>query len=146
LVEGTDGYLYGGAGTVLYRITKGGSYSVLESFSSQTFYGFNASLIQHTSGSFYGTTPFGGQYDSGTLFSLDMGLGPFITFVQPTGRVGQAAQILGQGLTRTTSVTFNGVPATSFKVVTDTFMTAVVPSGATTGKQSPRQAARSPAT
>jgi hypothetical protein len=30
-------------------------------------------------------------------------------------------------------VTFNGVAATSFKVLTDTFMTAVVPSGATTG-------------
>ena len=45
-----------------------------------------------------------------------------------------ARQILGQGLTGTTSVTFNGVPETSFKVVTDTYMTAVVPSGATTGK------------
>jgi hypothetical protein len=63
-----------------------------------------------------------------------MGLGPFITFVQPTGRVGRSAQILGQGLTGTTSVTFNGVAATSFKVASDTFMTAVVPSGATTGK------------
>ncbi len=41
--------------------------------------------------------------------------------------------ILGQGLTGTTSVTFNGVAATSFKVGSDTFMTAVVPSGATTG-------------
>src|SRR5260370_40711144 len=41
--------------------------------------------------------------------------------------------ILGQGLTGTTSVTFNGVAATSFNVGADTFMTAVVPSGATTG-------------
>ena len=40
---------------------------------------------------------------------------------------------IGQGLTGTTSVTFNGVPATSFDIVSDTFMTAVVPSGATTG-------------
>jgi hypothetical protein len=43
-------------------------------------------------------------------------------------------QILGQGLTGTNAVTFNGVPATSFTVVSDTFMTAVVPSGATTGR------------
>ena len=42
--------------------------------------------------------------------------------------------ILGQGLTGTTSVTFNGVPATSFKVFADTYLTAVVPTGATTGK------------
>jgi hypothetical protein len=62
-----------------------------------------------------------------------MGLGPFITFVQPTAKVGKAAEILGQGFTGTTSVTFNGVPATSFAVKSDTYMTAVVPTGATTG-------------
>jgi uncharacterized Zn-binding protein involved in type VI secretion len=67
------------------------------------------------------------------VYSLDMSLGPFIGFVRPTGKVGQTAQILGQGLTGTTSVTFNGVPAASFSVVSDTYMTAVVPSGATTG-------------
>jgi hypothetical protein len=63
-----------------------------------------------------------------------MGLGPFITFVRPSGGVGQTAQILSQGLTGTTSVTFNGVAATSFKVFSDTYMTAIVPSGVTTGK------------
>ena len=62
-----------------------------------------------------------------------MGLGPFITFVRSTGKVGRAAQILGQGLAGTTGVTFNGIAATSFKVLRDTYMTAVVPSGATTG-------------
>ena len=31
------------------------------------------------------------------------------------------------------AVTFNGVPATSFTVVKDTYLTAVVPSGATSG-------------
>jgi hypothetical protein len=41
-------------------------------------------------------------------------------------------QILGQGFTGTTSVT-NGVAATKFSVVSDTYMTAVVPAGATTG-------------
>src|SRR5260370_37037981 len=40
--------------------------------------------------------------------------------------------ILGQGLTGTTSVTFNGVAATSFKVGSAPFMTPVVPIGATT--------------
>ena len=62
-----------------------------------------------------------------------MGLSPFITFVLSSGKVGQPVQILGQGLTGTTGVTFNGIPATSFTVLRDTFMTAVVPDGATTG-------------
>ena len=47
--------------------------------------------------------------------------------------VGQQAQILGQGFTGTTSVTFNGLPAMSFEVVSDTYLTATVPAGATTG-------------
>jgi hypothetical protein len=82
---------------------------------------------------FYGTT--GNEGGAlGLIYSLNMDLGPFVTFVQSVGRVGQPAQILGQGFTGTTSVTFNGIVATSFKVVTDTYMTAVVPSGATTGK------------
>ncbi len=63
-----------------------------------------------------------------------MGLGPFITFVRAQGKIGATAQILGQGFAGATSVTFNGVPAARFAVVKDTFMTAVVPSGATTGR------------
>jgi hypothetical protein len=62
-----------------------------------------------------------------------MHLGPFVALVGYQGKSGSTAQILGQGFTGTTSVTFNGVPATSFTVVNDTYMTAVVPSGATTG-------------
>ena len=56
-----------------------------------------------------------------------------MTLVRYTGGVGQTSQILGQGLTGTTSVTFNGVPASSLTVVNDAYMTAVVPSGATSG-------------
>jgi hypothetical protein len=36
-------------------------------------------------------------------------------------------------LTGTTSLTFNGIAAAKFTVVSDTYMTAVVPKGATTG-------------
>jgi hypothetical protein len=93
----------------------------------------NAALLQHTNGLFYGVADIGGTYSEGSIYSLNMGLGPFVAFVRPTGKVGQTAQILGQGLTGSTGVTFNGVPATSFTVVSDTYMTAVVPSGATTG-------------
>jgi uncharacterized protein (TIGR03437 family) len=40
--------------------------------------------------------------------------------------------ILGNGLTGSTSVTFNGVEAT-FTVESDTYIKATVPAGATTG-------------
>lgn len=140
LTQGTDGYLYGTtsydgphySGTI-FQISTGGSFKTLYNFG---FQGTDplAGLMQHTNGTFYGTTYNGGRYGLGTVYSLDMGLGPFITFVQATGASGGTAEILGQGLTGTTSVTFNGVAAASFKVVTDTFMTAVVPSGATTGR------------
>jgi hypothetical protein len=47
--------------------------------------------------------------------------------------VGTTVGFLGQGLTGATSVSFNGTPATSFKIVSDTFLTAKVPVGALTG-------------
>jgi uncharacterized repeat protein (TIGR03803 family) len=117
---------------ILYQITTNGVYNLLYDFTDRAENPL-AAPMQHTNGLLYGTTLQGGKSRFGAVYSLNMGLGPFITFVQPTGRIGQGTQILGQGLTGTTSVTFNGVQATSFKVVTDTFMTAVVPSGATTG-------------
>ena len=85
-------------------------------------------MLQATDGSIYGTYSV-----PGAVFSLDLSLSPFVAFVLPTGKVGGAAQILGQGFTGTTSVTFNGVKATSFQVVSDTYLTATVPAGATTG-------------
>jgi uncharacterized repeat protein (TIGR03803 family) len=93
---------------------------------------YTDTVVQSTNGKFYGTYTAGAAliayYDR-----LDTGLGPFVSFVLPAGRPGQTAQILGQGLTGATSVTFNGVAATKFSVVSDTYMTAVVPAGATTG-------------
>ena len=139
LALASDGNLYGttaGGGAnsfgTLFRITTSGTFTSLYSFGAavgETPTG----LMQDTNGLLYGSAVYGSTYGYGAIYSLDMGLGPFVTFVRPTGRVGQTAQILGQGLTGTTSVTFNGVPATSFTVVGDTYMTAVVPSGAVTG-------------
>jgi uncharacterized repeat protein (TIGR03803 family) len=141
VVQGTDGNLYGtlsygGANNfgALFQITTSGAYNQLYSFSSSVGENPIAALTQDTGGLFYSTAAqFGGAYGYGSAFSLDMGLGPFITFVSATGKVGQSAQILGQNLKGTTSVTFNGVPATSFSVKSNTYMTAVIPSGATTG-------------
>ena len=140
LTEGTDGKLYGTANSggsdqlgTIYQITTSGQYKSLYSFVTLVGRGPVAALLQHTNGKFYGTTTQYGRNNAGSLYSLDMGLGPFIALVRYTGRIGQPVQILGQGLTGSTAVTVNGVSATSFKVVSDTYMTAVVPAGATTG-------------
>jgi uncharacterized repeat protein (TIGR03803 family) len=141
LVQATDGNLYGatgGGGTQgfgsLFQISIDGAYKSLSSLTQLTGDVPATALLQDTTGTFYGTALEAGSAGYGTVFGLDMGLGPFVALVLPVGKVGGVAQILGQNLTGTTSVTFNGVAATSFKVVTDTYMTAVVPSGATTGR------------
>jgi uncharacterized repeat protein (TIGR03803 family) len=143
LTFGTDGYLYGGTsigGTAgagaLYKISTSGTYTELFSFPNlggQNGQYPDAALIQGTNGKFYGVTEFGGTDGDGSLYSLNVGLGPFVTFVKSQGRTDAQAQILGQGLTGSIAVTFNGFAATEFNVVSDTYMTAVVPSGATTG-------------
>ena len=140
LVQATDGNLYGttvdglGVGTIFNVALGGSNLTILSAFNGglDGLYPFGG-IVQATHGVFYGTTAGDGSSSNGTVYSLNMGLGSFITFVLPSGKVGQTAEILGQGLTGTTSVTFNGVTATSFTVRSDTYMTAVVPIGATTG-------------
>jgi uncharacterized repeat protein (TIGR03803 family) len=101
-----------------------------------------AGLMQGTSGILYGTTYFGGNVDldydcsgdegCGTIFALSAGFSPFVQANPNSGEVGGSVNILGNNLGKTTSVTFNGVPAT-FKAVSDSYITAQVPTGATTG-------------
>lgn len=60
---------------------------------------------------------------------------PGITNLDPTsGTVGTQVGIVGGGFAGATKVTFGGVKATSFTVVTPAFIQAIVPSGAKTGK------------
>jgi uncharacterized repeat protein (TIGR03803 family) len=137
LVQGTDGNLYGdawGFPSTLFQITTDGTFTLLQTLTFQDGGGVGAALLQHTNGKFYGTGyGGGGRSGGGTLFSLDTGLAPFVSLVKQQGRAGSLVQILGQGLTGSTSVTFNGVPAKSYHVVSSTYMTAVVPASATTG-------------
>jgi hypothetical protein len=63
---------------------------------------------------------------------LDIGLAPFVSLVTDSGKIGQTGGILGQGFRGTTSVKINGAAA-SFAVKSDTYLTATVPAGATTG-------------
>jgi uncharacterized repeat protein (TIGR03803 family) len=145
LILATDGNFYGttgfggGNGTnsgTIFQITQGGKFTNLYNFCSQDFcldgvYS-RTPLLQATNGTLYGTAGQGGTQTNGTFFSFSMGLGPFVETLPTTGKVGAHVAILGNDLTGTTSVTFNGTAA-AFAVVSDTEITATIPSGATTG-------------
>ncbi len=140
LVQGTNGILYGttvygGASNfgTIYSIPLGsGGLSILYSFDGTSARAPGTPLAQHTDGSFYGDTAWGGSDDIGTFYSLNASLGPFVRLVTSSSKVGKTVEILGQGFTGTTAVSFNGTAAT-FHVVSKTYLTAVVPNGATSG-------------
>jgi len=149
LVQGTDQNLYGttpyggayamnSTGGTIFQITPGGTLTTLHSFCSDApncTDGENpaAGLTQDTNGDFYGTTPSGGgSYSAGTVFSLSVGLGPFVKLQPGSGKAGASAEILGSNLSGSTSVTFNGAAAV-FTVVSNSLIAAIVPAGATSG-------------
>jgi uncharacterized repeat protein (TIGR03803 family) len=144
LVQATDGNFYGttyeggsnacsfGCGTV-FKITPSGTLTTLHSFDGTDGQQPYAGLVQDTNGNFYGTTRLGGAHSYGTVFSLSVGLGPFVETQPTSGKVGAAVKILGTDLTGATSVTFNGTAAV-FQVVSSSEITTTVPAGATTGK------------
>jgi hypothetical protein len=88
--------------------------------------------VQHTSGILYGDTVNGGTASNGTFYSLRVGLKPFLSLLPYSGKVGKTIEFLGQGFTGTKAVSFNGTAAT-FTVISDTYLTAIAPKGATTG-------------
>jgi uncharacterized repeat protein (TIGR03803 family) len=147
LVQATDGNFYGTtnmdganeAGTI-FKVTPSGKLTVIYNFCSQsteqqscTDGGLpNAGLIQGTNGNLYGTTFYGGANNEGTVFSLSVGLGPFVETQINSGNVGATVTILGTDLTDATGVTFNGTAAI-FTIVSASEITTTVPTGATTG-------------
>jgi uncharacterized repeat protein (TIGR03803 family) len=147
LVQATDGYLYGAtdAGNSQGGTTSNGTIFRMKAIPSTPSYlhDFDQyptgrqpqdTLLQHTNGILYGDTFEGGDPASGcgVFYSWNAGLKPFVSLVFTSAKVGKTIQILGQKFTGTTGVSFNGVAAT-FTVVADTYLTAVVPTGATTG-------------
>ena len=129
----------GGAnnGGTVFKVTTSGTLSTLHSFCSQSGCADGqypaGGLFQDTNGNLYGTTADGGANGFGTVFSLSVGLGAFVTTNPSIGVVGEIVTIIGYGLNGATGVTFNGTPATILK--TDaTVIYAKVPIGATTGK------------
>jgi uncharacterized repeat protein (TIGR03803 family) len=161
LVQATDGNLYGtaagggafgqgcvndipGCGTIFAIGPDGGNLTVLHTFCPQAVLyqcadGFDpvAGLFQDTDGNLYGTTLQGGgtphiAVGVGTIFSLSVGLGPFVEPQTTSGTVGATVKILGTNLIGAISVTFNGTAAV-FTVVSASEITTTVPAGATSG-------------
>ncbi|HEV2379544.1 MAG TPA: choice-of-anchor tandem repeat GloVer-containing protein [Terriglobia bacterium] len=148
LIQGSDGNLYGttvaggtgpkcsagfadGCGTV-FKIVPGGARTTLHNFENTDGEIVYGGLVQATSGT-YGI-PFGGGLDGyGTIFSEAVGLGPFVTTLPTSRKVGQRVAILGNNLTGATSASFNGTAA-RFTVVSSSEITTTVLNGATTGK------------
>ena len=157
LIQGSDGNLYGitieggtnynqaicnGSCGTLFQVTLQGQLTTLYNFCAQANcadgWG-SGTIMQATNGTFYGTTGLGGSSSGtcagggcGTIFSLSMGLGPFVEANPGFGKIGYKINVLGNNLTGTTSVTFGGVAA-SFTVVSDALVEATVPSGAASG-------------
>jgi uncharacterized repeat protein (TIGR03803 family) len=138
ILQATDGNFYGvstfggNRGGTIFKLTAGGVFSVLYSFSGPD--GFSpTTLMQATDGNLYGTTFFGGANGGGVAFSLTMGLALFVKTVQSAGKAGDSIIILGNNLGLATNVTFNGVAAT-FSNLSGTEITATVPAGASSGK------------
>lgn len=142
LIQANDGKLYGttfGDGTntdgTVFSITITGTLQTLHIFENTDGAGPWGGLLQATNGILYGTTfegGSGGDCCGGTVFSLDVGLRPLVSFLRGAGKIGQKFGILGQGFSGATTVAMNGVQA-KFNVISNTFMTATVPQGATTG-------------
>src|ERR1700722_2112534 len=118
LVQATDGNFYGttlyggvgggdGGGTV-FKITPSGTLTTLYRFCPEGnpcrdgVYPY-AGLVQATNGIFYGATQSGGAEGFGTVFSLSVGLGPFVKTQPAFGQVGAAIKILGTDMTGVTA-------------------------------------------
>jgi uncharacterized repeat protein (TIGR03803 family) len=155
LVLGSDGNFYGanayggtvnsncsnGCGT-FFKITPKGAYSVLYDFDSTTGATPETTPFQHTSGVVYGDTQVGGTGNvnpcttgtCGVFYSWkNASLPAFVSLVNYSGKVGKTIEFLGQGFVKgKTTISFNGT-AGKPTVVSSTYLTAPVPSGATTG-------------
>ena len=143
LIRGTDGNFYGttyqggqggdNSGGTIFQIRPGGALTTLHNFAGADGANCYGGLMQGTDGSFYGVTYEGGTGGLGTIFSIAVGLGPFVKTVPDSGKIGAAVTILGTNLTGATGVTFNGTAAEFTVSASGSAISATVPAGATTG-------------
>jgi uncharacterized repeat protein (TIGR03803 family) len=142
LLQATDGNFYGTAdevagsvdcGGTIFRITPGGAFAVVHTFDGTDGCSHHGGLTQGTDGTLYGATFGGGANNYGTVYSLSVGLAPFVKTLPHSAKTGSAIKILGTDLTGATSVSFNGA-AGVFTVVSATEIETIVPAGATSGR------------
>jgi uncharacterized repeat protein (TIGR03803 family) len=143
VIQATDGNFYGttyGGGAnsrgTIFKLTPTGKLTTLYSFCSQSncddgVYPM-AGLLEDTSGNLDGAASAGGLYGFGTLYSISVGLSPFVKTSVGNGIVGTEVMIYGSNFVPATSVSFNGTPA-AFTALSSTVISTAVPSGATTG-------------
>jgi uncharacterized repeat protein (TIGR03803 family) len=147
-LQATDGNFYGtthagganNAGTI-FKLTPSGTVTTLYSFceqSSCTDGNAPVGLLQNTNGEFYGSTEAGGTSSActggcGTIYSLSVGLKPFVETQTTSGKEGAKIGILGQGFSSSSVVKFGGTKATTTVPSGTTFILATVPAVALTG-------------
>lgn len=142
LVQGSDKFLYGVTsvgGTnkigVLFKVsTSGTGFTVVHSFDTTTGDTPYSTPLLHTNGTIYGLTYHGGSHTSyGVLYSMNVGLKPFVApVVLHSAKANATVELLGQGFNTATGVLF-GTGAGTLTISSDTFATAKVTTGATTG-------------
>jgi uncharacterized repeat protein (TIGR03803 family) len=142
LIQANDGNFYGvasgggslGYGTI-FKVTSTSdhTFSVVYDFDQTHGSAPKVALFQNTNGILYGDTFQGGTDGAGVLYSLNISAAEFAKLQTLSGKVGSTVSILGQGFTGSTAVSFGGVNATKFTVVSDNYVTANVPTGGKTG-------------
>jgi hypothetical protein len=116
----------------------------LSQTSKVTIGGKNATFTVKSDSQVTATVPAGAKTGMKVTITTAGGVGnsvatlpilPSISSFSPTsGPVGTSVAIKGNTFTGTTKVTFGGVAASSYQVINDTEVDALVPSGAVTGK------------
>lgn len=135
LTPASDGNYYGTTdGGTIFQLTPSGAHTTLYTFTPSTTAGEYpyTGLFQAPDGNLYGAVQFYDSAWNGAIYSFSNGLSPLVETNPTMGRVGTGVLILGNNLTGSTSVTFNGVEA-KFTVESDTYIKATVPKSATTG-------------
>jgi uncharacterized repeat protein (TIGR03803 family) len=142
LVQGSDKFLYGvtsaggsnGLGVLFKVSTTGTGFTVLHNFDTATGDTPLSTPLLHTNGTIYGMTSHGGTHPSyGVFYGMNVSLKPFVApVVLHSAKANATVELLGQGFNTATGVLF-GTGAGTLTISSDTFATAKITTGATTG-------------